>query len=81
MERLFGEPNGRKPWNEAIYADLRAAEDKLEIARQEYLKLLVANRKLRKQLYEARQRLERWEERRQAWTRERADLINRSSKP
>lgn len=65
------------PWEGALYAAVAALERRAEAAERERNELLVFNHQLRKALREARGRLENWELRRQAWKRERDELLQR----
>jgi hypothetical protein len=61
----------------ALYAQAERQAAQLEQCGRERASLVVTVGKLRTQLRESRERLELWELRRQAWTRERAELLRR----
>lgn len=65
------------PWESAIYEAVRALERRVEEAERERDQLVMENHVLRKRLRESRERLANWELRRQAWRREREEVMRR----
>ena len=67
----------RLPWESALYDAVRALEQRAREAERERDRLILRVHKLEGQLRECRTRLENWKLRREAWRRERAELLRR----
>lgn len=65
------------PWESALYEAVAALEHRAEEAEAERDRLVLENHVLRKQLREARSRLENWKLRQESWRRERAEILGR----
>lgn len=63
MERVGDLIARELPWETANYKRVQELEARLARAREEYVTLLLENRTLRKQLREAKRRLDLWHER------------------
>lgn len=69
------------PWHSALYQAVRALEAQLDASRKEVVELRVANSQLNAQLQKARTWARNsnanWKLRREAWHRERDELLRR----
>lgn len=63
------------PWHTALFGTVQQLEKRLADAEGEHARMNALITKQQKQLYDARARLERWEQRRQTWTQERKTLL------
>jgi DNA-binding transcriptional regulator YiaG len=63
------------PWESALYEAVRALEGRAVRAERERDEMALSNQQLRAKLAACRERLQNWELRRQAWTRERRTLL------
>lgn len=71
------ERNGKLPWSSALLAAQKAQARRLEETEAEVIGLKVTVRTLQQRLHDARDRLENWKLRQEAWRRERAELIGK----
>ena len=78
-QRRQAEPvrDGQLPWESALYDAVGRLEQRAVAAERERDEMALANQQLRSKLAACRERLENWELRRQAWTRERNQLLRR----
>jgi hypothetical protein len=65
----------RPPWETALYQSVQKLEERVVVAERERDEAILRAHTLGARVAECRKRLETWELRRQAWGRERADLL------
>lgn len=67
----------RLPWESALFETMRELEAQLNICREENVRLRLADTQLKAKLRHAHHLLDNWRLRREAWVRERRELLDR----